>query len=115
MTALRTANLAVKFLLELAALAALAVTGLSLDAPLLVRVAVAVLAPLAAAAVWGRWCAPRAHARLPIAPRIVVELAVLLGSAAGLALVGDVALAALLAGLVVVNLGLLSVFGDLDA
>jgi hypothetical protein len=114
-TALRMANLALKFLLELAALAALATTGLSLDASLLVRLVVAVLLPVAAAVVWGRWCAPRSPTRLTTAPRLVVELVVLLGSALGLALVGDTVLAVILAGLVVVNLGLLAAFGDLDA
>jgi hypothetical protein len=114
-TALRTANLALKFLLELAALAALAVTGLSLDASLIVRVAVAILAPLVAALVWGRWCAPRSPRRLETTPRIVVELVVLLGSAAGLALVGHTAAAAVLSGLVVINLALLLLVGDLDA
>jgi Protein of unknown function (DUF2568) len=114
-TALRTANLALKFLLELAALAALAVTGLSLDAPLLVRVAVAIVAPLVAALVWARWCAPRSPRRLATMPRIIVELVVLLGSAACLALVGDGAAAAVLSGLVVINLALLFLLGDLDA
>jgi hypothetical protein len=114
-TALRTANLALKFLLELAALAALAVTGLSLDASLLVRVAVAIVAPVVAAFVWGRWCAPRSPRRLATTPRIIVELVVLLGSAAGLALMGDAAVAAVLSGLVVINLALLFLLGDLDA
>jgi hypothetical protein len=114
-TALRTANLALKFLLELAALGALAVTGLSLDASLLVRVVVAIVAPLVAALVWGRWCAPRSPRRLAMTPRIIVELVVLLGSAAALALVGDAAAAAVLSGLVVINLALLFLLGDLDA
>jgi hypothetical protein len=111
----RSLNLALKFALELAALAALAVAGASVDAAFGVRLLLAVLAPLAAAAVWGAWCAPRARRRLPTGPRIAVELLVLLSGAAALALAGHTVPAAILAGLVVVNETLLVVLGDADA
>jgi hypothetical protein len=58
-------NLAVRFVLELCALAALAYGGFLVPGPLPVRIGLAVLLPVGAAVVWGRWVAPRATIRCP--------------------------------------------------
>jgi Protein of unknown function (DUF2568) len=89
--------LLVRFLTELGLLAALAAAGLSLDAPLPVRVLLAVAAPGAAAAAWGRFVAPRSARRLRDPARLVLE-AVLFGAATlALVLAGHPAAATVLA------------------
>ena len=75
MQALRAANDALRFLLELAALAGLAIWGWG-TGPTGVNVVLAVAAPLAAAALWGAFVAPRAP-RHPGDPwRLLLEAAV---------------------------------------
>ena len=83
--------LAVRFVTELALLAALAVTGWRLGDGMLLQVVLAVLLPLVAVAVWGRLVAPRASGRLADPARLVVEAALFTVSALGLVLVGFVA------------------------
>ena len=79
---LGAAALTVRFLLELAMLAALAWAGWQ------VNVVLAVAAPVAAAGVWGLSVAPKARYPLPPLQRLAVE-AVLFGSAiVGLAFAG---------------------------
>jgi hypothetical protein len=80
--------LTVRFLTELALLAALAVTGWGLGGRPVLQVALAVLLPLVAVAVWGRLVAPRAAGRLKDPARLVVESALFLVGALGLVLVG---------------------------
>ncbi|HSP71736.1 MAG TPA: DUF2568 domain-containing protein [Gaiellaceae bacterium] len=77
---MNAALLALRFLLELAALAALAWWGAG------VHVAVAVLAPLAFAVLWGLFVAPKARIELPLAARRAVELALWAAAATALAL-----------------------------
>ncbi len=81
MAAVRMANLAVAFLLEIAMLVAFAVWGFGLDAPLPVRLLAGLGVPLAAVALWGAVLAPRSSRRLPM-PWIVLVKAALLGAAA---------------------------------
>lgn len=85
---MRAANLALRFLLELAALAALAYWGAHTGSGV-VRVLLAIAVPLAGAVVWGLWCAPRSQRRLAPGPRTVVEAAVFGLGAAGLAFAGQ--------------------------
>lgn len=80
---LQAAVLALKFGLELAALAAVAVWGARTGSGA-VSVLLAVAAPLVVAAVWGRWNAPRAAHRLDPLPRLALELAVFLAASAAL-------------------------------
>jgi hypothetical protein len=96
----KEANLALRFLLELCLLAALAYVGLQ------VSVVLAVLAPLVAAAVWGLFVSPKA--RFPVSPALWLGVqAVLFGAAVvGLIVVGSVVLGLVLGVLVVVNLAL---------
>ena len=80
---MRAANLALRFLLELCLLAALAVWGGQAGGSLAADVALAILAPLAAAAVWGTVVAPRAPRRAPDPARLGIELLLFgLGAAA---------------------------------
>jgi hypothetical protein len=69
------ANLAVKFLLELGALAAFAY-WVSRTGPTAVNVLLGLGAPLAMALAWGRWAAPKASNRLAGRARIALELSV---------------------------------------
>ena len=83
--------LGLRFLLELAALAALGWWGST------VHWALAVLAPVAAAALWGALVAPKAARRLRDPARLVVELVVFFGAGAALAAAGHAALGIALA------------------
>jgi hypothetical protein len=84
---MRTANLALKFLLELVAFAALIFIGARLASGVW-AVVLAVLLPVIAIAVWGRWNAPRSAHRLPARYRVPLELLIMGGAGVGLVLVG---------------------------
>lgn len=60
----RTLNLMIAFLLELFLLAVFFYWGLTLNAGILLNIIAAVLAPAAAAFLWGRYAAPRSTRRL---------------------------------------------------
>jgi hypothetical protein len=89
--------LAVRFGIELCALAALAYGGWRVDGPLWLRILLAVALPLLAAVVWGRWVAPRAPRKLADPLRLVPEWVVFGGATTALLLTGHPVLAALLA------------------
>jgi hypothetical protein len=95
---MRSTALLVRFLLELAALAALIASGV-----LIIGGALGWLAGLGAAVVaaiaWGLFVAPRARIALPNAARLVVEVAVFAVAAAGLFGADQPVLAGLLIGL----------------
>lgn len=74
---MKQANLAVRFLVELCALATLAYWGFTLDAPIAVRVVLGVATPLIAAIAWEAYVAPRVRLSAPASMRLAVELAVL--------------------------------------
>jgi hypothetical protein len=69
------ALLGLRFLLELALLAALALGGWSVGEATWSRWLLAVALPVVAAAVWGLLLSPKARLSLPLAPRLVLELA----------------------------------------
>ena len=73
---LRATALALRFLLELAALGALAVWGFTMDASVPLRILTGIGAPLVAAVAWGLFVSPRA--RIPVSPatRYGIELLV---------------------------------------
>lgn len=97
---MKEANLALRFLLELCLLAALAFVGLQ------VSVVLAVLAPMAAAVVWGLFVSPKARFPLSLELWLAVQ-AVLFGAAVvGLIAVGKVLLGVVFGVLVVANLAL---------
>lgn len=93
--------LTIRFLTELALLAGLAVAGARLGQNVVFSIIEAVVFPVAAAALWGLFIAPRANRRLPEPLRFIVEF--LLFGATGLVL----ALSGLLvAGIVVAVAGI---------
>ncbi len=101
-------NLGVRFLLELCLLAALAYAGLQ------VNVVLAILAPLAAAVVWGVLVSPKAPVSLSTAAWVAVQ-AVLFGAAVvGLVLAGNTVLGIAFAVAVIVNLALVLSWGRPD-
>jgi hypothetical protein len=104
---MKMANLGVRFLLELCALAALAVWGWQLTDALWAQVLLAVAAPLVAAVAWGAWVAPKAVRRLPDPARLAVEALVFAAATAALLSMQHVALALALALIYVVNVSLL--------
>jgi uncharacterized protein DUF2568 len=111
---MRAANLALKFLLELGALAAFAYWG-SRTGPTAVNVLLGIGAPLAMAVVWGTWAAPKAPRRLAGAARITLELSVFALAALALVAAGAPVVAAIFAALVVLNAVLLSVFDQWES
>lgn len=86
-------NLAVRFLIELGALAALAFGCAQVGQGLAMKIGLGVGAPILAAAVWGAFVAPRAAKRLPDPWRLLPEAAVFGAAAVALALAGHATLA----------------------
>lgn len=111
---MRAANLALKFLLELAAFAALAYWGAT-AADGVPAVVLAVAAPALFIVLWGRFAAPRSDHRLPARSRIPFELGVFALAALALVLAGRPVWAAVFAVLAVVNAALLTVFDQWEA
>jgi hypothetical protein len=110
---MKPANLALKFGLELAALAALAYWGTTLHGAA-VSALVAIAAPLAMIVLWGRFAAPRSSRRLTKTPRIAFELAVFALAAGALLAATALTLAIAFAVLVVLNSVLLTRLGQWD-
>jgi hypothetical protein len=103
--------LAVRFVLELCMLAALAYWGFTLDAALIVRILAGLGAPLAAMLVWGALVAPRRTIDAPAWLRLAVELAILALAVIALAAAGQPGLAAALAVAWLVDLAGLRLLG----
>jgi hypothetical protein len=81
METIKLANLALRFLLELCALAALAYWGFKTGESVVAKIGLGIGAPLLAAIVWGTFLAPRASIPTPEFLRLTLEL-VVFGSAA---------------------------------
>jgi len=81
---MRALNLGLKFCLELAAIASMAVWGWQVGSPV-VGAVMAIATPLAGVIVWGLFAAPKARRRLPTAPRVPLELAIFLLAVAAFA------------------------------
>ena len=110
MDVVKQANLALRFALELAALAALGYCGATADKGRLVRVGLAVVAPLVAATAWVLFVAPGATVDVGPVVRLVVELLVFGAATAGLLVRGRRRLALAFAGIYVVNRVLIGVW-----
>lgn len=103
---IRSGNLALKFGLELVAIAAFAYWGTTVGTGF-IAVLLAIAAPLVAIFLWGRFAAPMSDTRLPLRARIPFELAVL--GLAALALLSASAVgAAVFAAVVLANTVLLT-------
>jgi hypothetical protein len=76
--------LTVRFLLELAALAALAWWGVRTGETALAKVLLGAGAPLATAVVWGAFIAPKASFAVPAPVHVALQLAVLAAATAAL-------------------------------
>jgi hypothetical protein len=106
-SAVKDANLALKFVLELVAIAAFACWGASLDG-VAVSVIVGIAAPASAVVLWGLFAAPRSSRRLPTRTRVPFELSVFALAAAALLAVDWTAIAIAFAAVVAVNAFLLT-------
>jgi Protein of unknown function (DUF2568) len=100
----KAVNAGLAFLLELAALVALAYWGFTLDAGTVARVALGLGAPAAMVVVWGRWLAPRSPRRPAMPWLVVAKLVVFALAAAALAAAGLGVLALVFAALAVLHL-----------
>ena len=103
-------NAALRFVLELAGIAALGIWGWTVagDSPL--RLVLAVGAPLVLIALWAAFIAPRSRSHLDQRTRFVVGSGLLLVAAAALWAAGSPTAAAALGILIVVNTALAFVF-----
>lgn len=114
MTVLRGANLALKFVAELAAYAAFAYWGAA-TGPAAVSILLAIATPAVVIGLWAVFAAPKSERRLPTAQRIPFELAVFaLAVVAAYVAIGPWA-GTVLAVLVVVNAVLLTLLGQWEA
>lgn len=84
------ALLAVVFLAELALVGGLAWLGVSIGGSVVVSAVLAVVFVAVIVVFWGRWMAPNARRRIPDPARLVVEIVLYGGTAAGLIAVGHV-------------------------
>jgi hypothetical protein len=106
----KSLNLAVRFLLELGALAGLAYWGWQTDASTLTSILLAVVTPLVAAGLWGRFIAPKARARLKDPLRATVEVVFFGGATGALAAAGAVTFALIFGAVAALSLALMFVF-----
>ena len=106
-----TANLALRFIVELVGVGALAYSGFQASSDGLIRTALAIVAPLALIVVWAFVVAPNATNALSQPQRDVIGTALLVLVAMALAATGQPAAAIVLGAVVVLNWALLIVFG----
>ena len=107
MATLRVINLVVRFLLELAALAAFAYWAARLDVSRGMRVLLVILAPMVVAVFWGLFVSPKARFSTGRAGQIGLGLIVFLAASAALLVRGQAALGLAFACIAVVSSGLL--------
>jgi hypothetical protein len=81
------ANLALRFVLELAALAAVSWWGWEVGGSTAARLALAVVFPLAVAFVWGTFIAPKARVKVSRPVWLVLQIAIFVVAAHALAVV----------------------------
>ena len=108
----KSINLALRFVLELGALAGLAYWGWQTGSNPITRVLPAVVAPLAAAGFWGRFIAPKAPQRLRDPVRAAVEIVVFGGATAAIVVAGAAATGAVFGIAAAISLVLMFLFGQ---
>jgi Protein of unknown function (DUF2568) len=111
---LRAANLALKFFLELGALAALAYWGATSGGGVR-AVLLAIVTPAVAIVLWGLFAAPKSRRRLPRGARVPFELFVFALAVVALIAAGSPVAAVVFAVVVILNAALLTVLGQWDA
>jgi hypothetical protein len=108
---LRSVNLGVRLLCELALLVALAIWGFHAGSGLATDLVLGLGAPLLAAVVWGLWVAPASRQRLADPVRLLVEVLLFAAGVAALAVAGFPLVAVGFAAVVAVNIFLDRVLG----
>jgi hypothetical protein len=103
MPGVKTANEALRFLLELCMLAAFAYWGANATESSAANILLAIATPLAAATVWAVWCAPRSQRRLPPSRRVPLELTLFALAAVALAAAGAATVAIVFAAVTALN------------
>ncbi|HEX2152581.1 MAG TPA: YrdB family protein [Acidimicrobiia bacterium] len=107
-----TANLAIRFLLEVVGLVSLAYWGYHTPSGTPAKLGLAVAAPVLLMVAWAFVVAPKADNPLPQNFRMLVGSGLLLLSAWALAAAGQTRLAGIVAAAIVVNTILLLLFGE---
>jgi hypothetical protein len=110
MVVLKSANLALAFLLELCALAALAVWGVYAGQGTLLKLVLGIGAPLLMAVVWALFVAPRALVHVSPPVRMLLKVVIFAVAAFALSVAGHALLAAVFALVVAANLLLVVVW-----
>jgi hypothetical protein len=100
---IKGANLALRFLLELCALGALAYWGFKTGSGPITKIGLGLGAPLLAAVVWGVFVSPQAPVALPGPLSLVLQALVFGSAAAALAYAGHHTLALVFLAVVVIN------------
>jgi hypothetical protein len=103
---MRSANLALSFLLELGALAALAYWGWQTTDDPVGKAVVAVGAPLVMAVIWGAFVAPRAAVRVRPTLKAALSLLILETAAVAVIVAGQLDVGGLFAALILANAAL---------
>jgi hypothetical protein len=112
MTIIKSTNLILRFLLELAALAALAVWGFQTPANTLLKILLAITLPLIAALLWGLFVSPKAKYRLPEIGRLALEITLFASAVFALHSTNHPTLAATFALLALIHLPLTFLFNQ---
>jgi hypothetical protein len=112
MHVLKGTNLALRFLLELAALGALGYWGYQTGTGSLSRIALAIGAPLLAAVIWGLFVAPKATFATHGALRLGLQLLVFGAAALALADAGQATLAIMFGAIAAANAALMAVWNQ---
>jgi hypothetical protein len=114
MAGLKAANLGLKFVLELAVIAAFAYWGAS-RSPVILAVILAIVIPALFVAAWGIWAAPRSPRRLPRQTRVPFELGCFALAAVALIAAGATLAGIAFAVVAALNAALLATFRQLEA
>lgn len=104
--------LLVRFLCELAMLAAFGYWGFRTGDGAVAEIALGIGAPLVVAIIWGTFLSPKRRYDLPVVARIVIELALFGAAALALAVAGQPGLAVMLAAVAVIQRAALSALGE---
>ena len=109
----RGLNLALAFLIEIAALAALCWWGFRVSGATWLKVLLGIGAPIVAAIVWGLFAAPRAKFHLSMGPKLVVKAIVFAAATVALIASGQLILGIVFAVIVIANTTMIRA-GNLD-
>ena len=112
MEALKSLNLALRFILEVLALVALGYWGFNAGRGTAIRWILALGIPIVAVVLWALFVSPQATLEVPVAVRIAIELAILGAAALALFVTGHPALGIAYAAVVVANRILMSIWNQ---